>query len=194
MPYQSQRAQLLKELEQAIIFTQITWCTMMCLGFPDNNLQDYEDFITVLMTAYACVASNRYMDKRTYSIPKNRFFADEMILRYPDEDFRQIVRMSKASFVNVLRLIEHHHAFQNNSRNKQRAGWVQLAIALERLGCFGNGASVGRFARQWGISDGSVVLYTQRIIRILVEMEEQFVRWPGKSSKLQLPLNAKTHM
>ena len=56
----------------------------------------------------------------------------------------------------------------NQSRNSQREVWIQLLVALERLGCEGNGASVGRIARAAGISTGAVTLYTQRVVKALL--------------------------
>ncbi|CAG8453121.1 8143_t:CDS:2 [Gigaspora rosea] len=54
-------------------------------------------------------------------------------------------------------LIHNDPGFSNQSKTLQRPVWQQLAVILERLGCNGNGASVGRFARQCGLGIGAVV-------------------------------------
>ncbi|CAG8637860.1 3217_t:CDS:2, partial [Gigaspora rosea] len=54
-------------------------------------------------------------------------------------------------------LICNNPAFLNISKHLQRPVWQQLAVMLEHLGCNGNGAFVGRFARQWGLGIGTVV-------------------------------------
>ncbi|RIB08369.1 hypothetical protein C2G38_2111252, partial [Gigaspora rosea] len=43
-------------------------------------------------------------------------------------------------------LIRNNPAFLNNSKHLPRPAWQQLVVTLERLGCNGNGTSVGRFA------------------------------------------------
>jgi hypothetical protein len=55
--------------------------------------------------------------------------------------------------------------------------WQQALVCFERLGCNGNGASVGRFAQSFGIRVGTVVLYTQHAASKLLSLEEQYVAW-----------------
>jgi hypothetical protein len=51
------------------------------------------------------------------------------------------------------------------------------------LGYNGNGASVGRFAREFGIGVGTVVLYTQRVVMALLSHEQQFYAWSGEEEQ-----------
>jgi hypothetical protein len=71
--------------------------------------------------------------------------------------------------------------FQNKSLHPQRPVWLQLAVTLERMGCHGNGASVGRFAREWGgIGNGTVTLYSKRIVIAPVDLRKEYIKWPNR--------------
>ena len=106
------------------------------------------------------VLSSRYLNS---SVPVEKDFGyRELLYRMPDSDFKQATRMTQSSFLFLLQNISNHPVFTNNSRNGQHSVAVQLAIALERLGCDGNGASVKRIAIHFGISPGSVNNFTWR--------------------------------
>lgn len=76
----------------------------------------------------------------------------------------------------ILALIEHHPVFQNNSNNPQAPVREQLAVCLYRMGRYGNGASLGDIARMAGISEGSVVNYSNHCIEAIMSLHEIFVR------------------
>ena len=52
-----------------------------------------------------------------------------------------------------------------------------------KLGCEGNGASIGRIARSAGISRGAVTLYTQRVVRAVLDLKREFLRWPDAQER-----------
>ena len=69
----------------------------------------------------------------------------EIFCSFPEGDFRQMVRMDQVAFLRLLSKIEDHPTFHNNSHCEQEKVWIQLAVALNRLGCCGNGISkIGR--------------------------------------------------
>jgi hypothetical protein len=94
--------------------------------------------------------------------------------------------MNKESFSFILREINNHEIFQNNSLNPQREVWVQLVVALERFGCDGNGISVGRVARSIGIGNGTVTLYTRRVVNALLSLEGKFIKWPSSRRRREI--------
>jgi len=49
-------------------------------------------------------------------------------------------------------------------------------VTLERLGCDGNGASVGRLAHTCGIGVGTVILYSKRVVEAIMSLEEEFMQ------------------
>lgn len=58
-------------------------------------------------------------------------------------------------------------------------------VALERLGCDGNGASVGRIARSAGIGNGTVSLYCARVQEAILSLENDYIRWPNVSQRIE---------
>ncbi|KAI9919266.1 hypothetical protein PsorP6_017570 [Peronosclerospora sorghi] len=63
---------------------------------------------------------------------------------------------------------------------------VQLVLAFERLGMNGNGADVKRIARTAGVADGTVTLYTDRVISALVRLSSEFVRWQQPEDRREI--------
>ena len=65
---------------------------------------------------------------------------------------------------------------------------TSLAYALsvdsnKRFGSFGNGGAVGKVARSKGIGNGTVVLYTYRVIEALIGLSKRFVSWPSPDQR-----------
>ncbi|MBW0466859.1 hypothetical protein O181_006574 [Austropuccinia psidii MF-1] len=82
------------------------------------------------------------------------------------------------SFEKLVAQIQADKAFQNSSQKKQRNPAIQLAVALSRLGSNGNGAALGKIGMLFGISHGAIVLYTQRVIQILMKLKRKVIMWP----------------
>jgi hypothetical protein len=82
--------------------------------------------------------------------------------------------MNFPTFLCIVALIQNRPVFRTDaaSYQKQRKVWQQALVCFERLGCNGNGASVGRFAREFGIGMGTVVLYTERVVTALLPHEQ----------------------
>ena len=51
-------------------------------------------------------------------------------------------------------------------------------MACERFGKDGNGVSVGQVSRLLGVSDGSVINFTNRVIVAILNVKDRFMRWP----------------
>jgi hypothetical protein len=160
MPKTSKRQALIKEFDRLLMF--------LILDDEDDS-EDFEEIIELRNL----VTENRYMDLRT-TIPKNRSM-NEMLWHFPERDFKQIVRMDKISFVQLVQLIQNNPVFSTNERiiKKQSPVWIQLYVVLQRLGCDGNGISVGRSARYSGISDGCVCKFTERVFKALLDLKDE---------------------
>ncbi|POM80901.1 Hypothetical protein PHPALM_1203 [Phytophthora palmivora] len=91
--------------------------------------------------------------------------------------------MTKSSFWFVLSQIEGHPVFRNASPHSQAAVTLQLAVALDRLGNYGNGVSLGRTLILWGIGKGTCVAYTTRVLEALNDLSSTFVVWPNKRKR-----------
>ncbi|CAG8572303.1 13058_t:CDS:2, partial [Cetraspora pellucida] len=94
----------------------------------------------------------------------------------------QITRVSKETFWHVENLIHDNSIFSNKSRHPQRPVWQQLAVTLERLSC----ASVGQFARQWGLGIGTVVEYTKHGITAINLIGNKYVQWSDSVERQQI--------
>ena len=78
--------------------------------------------------------------------------------------------------VTLINLIGDHAVFQNCSHIRQTPVWIQLAIALYRLGHYGNSASVRDVAQNFGFSEGAVEKFTERCFTALKSLHDMVVR------------------
>jgi hypothetical protein len=90
--------------------------------------------------------------------------------------FTNMLRVSPYVFSAILDLIKDHEVFTNNSNVPQTPVDQQLAVALYRLGRYGNAASVEDVARVAGCSEGSVVNFTDRVFTAIESLHDTFVR------------------
>ena len=95
-------------------------------------------------------------------------------------------RMDQILFLKLLQKIEDNGVFHNESVAPQELVWVQLAVALNRLGCYGNGTSIGRVARFSGISNGSVWNYTRRVITAILSLTDDYIYWPDAEKRIRI--------
>ncbi|KAE9355365.1 hypothetical protein PR003_g2898 [Phytophthora rubi] len=128
--------------------------------------------------------SRRYMAAR---INKRRSheFARQYFLNLHDDDFRQLTRTTRESFEFISNKIKDHRVFQNNSDHPQAPIWLQLAVALDRLGTNGNGSSMGRTTKIWGVGTGTLDLFTARVVIALSDMFDEYIKWPSSDERSQ---------
>ena len=106
-----------------------------------------------------------------------------ILMCYKEDDpsrFCRNLRVSPHTFDTLLSLIQDHPCFQSNGQ------WpvaCQLAVALFRLGHFGNAASVDAVAQWAGCSVSAVVNATRRIIMAFLPLHNQAIRWPNAHEK-----------
>jgi hypothetical protein len=177
MPKLSERAKLLKQLNFLI--------QMEILDMDDSE-DDEESFSTLddLVSLQIQLKSIRCL-QTSAPIPKDKSLR-EIFWRYPDREFRQIVRMNKRSFARLVEVVQTHPVFCNSARNYQEEPAFQLLVVLSRLGCYGNGASLGRNARMAGVSSGTVCKYTDRVFTAILCLHDQFIRWPDQNERLEI--------
>ena len=176
MPRLSDRQSILDDIDD-MVKTMAAW--------------DDEDNIDELVDIRAAIASCRYLNLRAF-IMKNKSM-NEMLWFYDDREFKQVERMTKDSFLKLLNLISNDDAFGSPlSRHKQAPVWVQLQVVLQRLGCEGNGVSVGRLARLAGFSVGSVVAFTERVYTAILRLKKEVIRWPDADERRRLSAYMRT--
>jgi len=178
MPKVSERESLLKEIDASL--------KLMAM-LDDDETEDFEE----LMEVRACLEDVRYVDLRKYETKKRSM--NDLLWSYTDASFRQTVRMDKASFLGLLQLISPHEVFHRITRNRHRVYcakqtpiWIQLMVVLIRLGCNGNGVSLGAVGRNCGYSSGSIVLFTQRVFTAICALEKRFLSWPDATERVKI--------
>lgn len=89
---------------------------MQVISTDAYNSQSEKD-LNELQELYAHISESRILQTRI-SIPKDRKIR-ELLWEYPDNTFRQLVRMDKATFLKLLNSIKTHDCFSNNSHCEQ---------------------------------------------------------------------------
>ena len=97
-----------------------------------------------------------------------------------------LVRVSAGTFDSLLVIIDTHSIFLNNANISQIPVSKQLAIAMFRFGHNGNTASVEAVAQWAGVSAGTVVNCTCRVIIAFLALHDSAVRWPSEDEKEEL--------
>jgi hypothetical protein len=97
----------------------------------------------------------------------------------PDQ-FRGVVRVSPATFDQILGAIAHDPVFTSDGRDQMPVDH-QLALALYRFGRYGNGVRLEDVASWAGVGKGTVLLYTRRVIRALTRKTVllEAIQWPS---------------
>ncbi|KAE9034573.1 hypothetical protein PR002_g8060 [Phytophthora rubi] len=119
------------------------------------------------------VQSSRYLVDRERAISATQFHADIFLQTTPNSRFRTRARMDKDSFKLVVDEIKDNPVFYNRSPFAQAPVWLQLAVALDRFGHYGSGASLNRSQELWGIGKGTADDYTDRVIKALNELSSR---------------------
>jgi hypothetical protein len=124
------------------------------------------------------IKTTRYLHARD-PVPKSGNMHIAWIYAEDPKDhnrFQGMFRVSPLVFQVILELIQDHKVFQNNSNTPQTPVDIQLAVALYRLGHYGNAASVQDVARMAGIGDGSVENFTYRCFDAIESLHSMFMR------------------
>ncbi|KAL2610578.1 hypothetical protein R1flu_029151 [Riccia fluitans] len=103
-------------------------------------------------------------DANLHSHDTNSSSEDEANSDDDIDDLFEVLRMDKCTFLKLLDRVKDHSIFQNESSHPQALVVVQLAVALDRLGHEGNGVCNERSKELWGVSHGTIVNYTKRVL------------------------------
>ena len=113
----------------------------------DEELDEVGDLTELLIT----VQSSRHLSQRA-RFEKSKDFVQSYFQNLPDKEWKQMMRTSLESFNYIVGQIENDAVFHNNSHVPQAPVWLQLAVTLDRLGNYGNGASFCRTMLIWGMA------------------------------------------
>ena len=165
MPIYSERQLLLKAFKRII--------RLLILDGKEGS-QEFNEIFTLFVD----MESSRYLNPRD-PIPQSDGIR-RLLQQFPDGTFKQIVRCSKPNFARIVDLIKDDPILTNRSLFSQYSVEIQLMVTLNRLGCDGNGASVGALGRMFGISYGTVHNFTNRVFRALYNRRDQIIFWPNE--------------
>ncbi|KAE9328290.1 hypothetical protein PR003_g15817 [Phytophthora rubi] len=129
------------------------------------------------------VQSSRYLVYRERAISATQFHADIFLQTTPNSRFRTRTRMDKDSFKLVVDEIKDNPVFYNRSPFAQAPVWLQLAVALDRFGHYGSGASFNRSQELWDIRKGTADDYTDRVFKALNELSSRATSRRKRSSQ-----------
>jgi len=148
--------------------------------------------------------SSRYVIKND-PVPKSFQWFTEVLPALDDRRFKSVLRTTRFQFGFILDIIQDSPVFAAQP-HQQFSVSHQLAIALFKLGHYGNAASVTKVAAKFGIGDGGTVLRcTNRVIKVskplvtcliinlltiylqaLLAIEKEFIFWPSEEERLIL--------
>lgn len=172
MPKTSERQDLLQSLDSLIY--------IYSLQFNDCSTNE-EDELQFLLEMKSSLLATRYISPR---IPRQRNSeTDTAIWNSSPDEFKQTARMTRDTFERLVDVLSWNPIFSNNSTNPQKPVWLQALVALERLGSHGNGVSVGKVARNYKVSAGTVCNYTERVIEAILAVKDRFIGWPNASER-----------
>ncbi|KIK96222.1 hypothetical protein PAXRUDRAFT_138979, partial [Paxillus rubicundulus Ve08.2h10] len=98
--------------------------------------------------------------------------------------FHQRVRVNPEIFDYILDHISDHPIFSSGgSQNCQLPIAIQLAIFLNHAGHYGNAISPEYVAQWTGISVGSVINCTNRVMVAISDQHDTFIQFPGLNSE-----------
>ncbi|MBW0498214.1 hypothetical protein O181_037929 [Austropuccinia psidii MF-1] len=151
--------------------------TLNSLQFIDAFNSDSDSDIQEDIISLDVITSQRYINPcRRY--PSHYMYTMNYLQTLSSEKFCQLCRTTHESFEKLVAQIQNDKTFQNSSQNKQHNPVIQLAVALSRLGSNDNGVALGKIGMLFGIGHGSIVLYTQRAIQILMKLKKAIIVWP----------------
>jgi hypothetical protein len=110
-----------------------------------------------------------------------------VLVKFKQDDpkrFRRNLRVSPETFDAIHDDIADHPIFHNQSPSAEQFDvCIQLAIALYRFGHDGNAASVESIAQWAGVSAGTVVNCTRRVIIALLSLHDNVIQYPSQEEK-----------
>ncbi|XP_036342392.1 putative nuclease HARBI1 [Rhagoletis pomonella] len=183
MPKISVKRKLKKLYQEIFVYDLLT--LEICDEIDENKLKR-EDEIWEDFTLSMCVLGQvRYgCPFIHHSVPKSVHFTQNILSNLDDDRFRQIARVSKPSFDAILELIKNDEIFNGPRSCKQFSVEAQLIIVLYRLGSSGEGASISKIARLFGVSDGGVIQnMTNRVFHAILKLKTKFLYWPDAAER-----------
>ena len=175
MPRISERKALIHELQECL--KVIVACRSSDFV---KTIKDDDDVAEILELLFI-VRGHRYLGARSYVFKKHGLA--NQLWGYSERHFRQEARMNRQSFMKIVHILEQNPIFKSNSRRSQTPVWIQCLITFRRLGCFGNGNSLGANGRCYGFCEGSVVAFVRRVTTAILAIAKDIMKWPNERER-----------
>ncbi|KAI9103908.1 hypothetical protein DFS34DRAFT_710922, partial [Phlyctochytrium arcticum] len=137
----------------------------------------------MLPRIYVLLSKIRYWLPR---VPVPKQSREDFLHLLDDGRFKDEMCMSRSAFHSLLGLISPDPLFITTSIRKPMTIQLQLTIALCRFGHSGNASAIGQTARFWGVSEGSVVNATKRVIVAIWRLRERYLYWPRAEERREI--------
>ncbi|KAE8211037.1 hypothetical protein CF327_g5180 [Tilletia walkeri] len=186
MPRYSERARLIKTLER--------YRNAIDLAVEDDD--GWQDELDQAEELLGFVTSHRYLTRdRPAEDQRCRDSAARcrQLMDLNDDDFRRSFRATKDEFQRILGLIKDDNIFHTAKHRRQSPVLHQLLLVIWRLAHSGTGATLFHIAERFGVSEGTVVKWTDRVLCALIGIEKQFVWWPARGERQQLRTFLRDH-
>ena len=194
MPLLSLRKKRTQLLKQAVK-KRLKFRFLRELFEQNDEEQDYLDEAVVATLALA--ESTRYHQERI-KYRKPRIFLFEGDLNedvgedgeapwLKDREFQQKYRCSRSSFKTLVDLIKDDPVLQTrrdfvNGRDQADVAH-QLMVLLKFLGTEGSGGSNANLRSVFGIGEGTVNLYRDRVVQAILRLKDSVVTWPDEDER-----------
>ncbi|CAG8791961.1 21185_t:CDS:1, partial [Cetraspora pellucida] len=133
---------------------------------------------TTLNTTIPFILPSQDVIAQRQQRPKTRGFWTDVFPYLNDEggynSFRKHFRITLATFNSLVARLSTHPAFSSDAPNATPV-WKQIAIVLWRLA---NSSGIQVLKQTLGISQGSVIHFTDRFLEALLDLEKERIKWP----------------
>jgi hypothetical protein len=146
----------------------------------DNNTEDIDDHVDSCYeeTLISSIILHRLnYPSRIINIhhPKSDHWYSNILFSYDNIRFCRTLRMKKSTFWMIVNKIQNHDVFKDIPQRKQSPIEKQLAVVLYKLG---GKATNWDICSKFGIAEGTVSLFTSRIITALKSLKNEVIIWP----------------
>jgi hypothetical protein len=125
--------------------------------------------------------NSRYLAERR-NLPKPTKWYDLIAQTENVKRYKAFFRVSKQSYEYLLQLIQDDSIFYNDSNNDQTPIGKQLHVALYFFGCDGSAGSWIHIGMVFGIGEGTVQSFVNRVVTAILRFEPDLVKWPEPGS------------
>jgi hypothetical protein len=141
----------------------------------DEETSSDEEENIILQTALIRRLNTRYLKSRLYHVVKSKHWWQNVLPFYDTVRFKKLLRMLPYHFQQLADLIRSHPIFSSQGNKPQACIEFQLAVFLCRLGSTG---SLFEVCSRFGIGEGTVILFTKRVIQAIMAQKKNFIKWP----------------